>query len=395
VAGAHPALQTELLKPAEDAGGAKRPPIWLAAYSLVLAIWLFGLYLPLFFGGFPNLIDSLDFSYYYAAAQIGLQHGWSHIYDLDFQRQVFYQLHPAGDVFDWRRYFVSPPPVAWLVAPLTLLPIIPAFWTFALLSAAAFAVSGWMVTPGSGLAKLALFLTAACIYPVLIAIQTGQVTPLIAVAVMLAWWLVRRGMHVVAGIALVLVVLKPQVALLVLPALLLAGKRRLFVVWASGAVALAAGSVVSLGSQGLEQLRSVLSLEQRQSGNLVWTLADLFGPGAVAVALQVACAVLALFAAWRHRRNLELVFVAGILGSLLAAPYHNPSDFAMLAPAAWLYVRAGMPAWHWAWLALGLLGTYLAAGFGPALVLVFTLGWLGLLLANFPGRRREPVPQLQ
>ena len=373
----------------------KRPPIWLAAYTLVLVIWLFGLYLPLFFGGFPGLIDSLDFSYYFAAAQIGLQHGWSHIYDLDFQRQVFYQLHPAGDVFDWRRYFVSPPPVAWLVSPFTLLPIVPAFWTFAMLSAAAFGVCGWVTTPGRGLAKIALFLTAACVYPVLIAIQTGQVTPLIAAAVMLAWWLVRLGRHVVAGIVLVLLVLKPQVALLVLPALLLAGERRLFVVWVAGAAALAALSAISLGSQGLDQLRSALSLEQGQSGNLVWTLADLFGPGPVALALQVASALLAFVAAWRHRRSLELVMVAGILGTLLAAPYHNPSDFVMLAPAVWLYVRAGMPAWHWAWLAVGLLATYLAAGFGPALVLVFTLGWLGLLVANFPERRREPALQVQ
>jgi hypothetical protein len=115
----------------------------------------------------------------------------------------------------------------------------------------------------------------------------------------------------------------------------------------------------------------------------------------VAVALQLASAVLAFVAAWRHRRSLELVTVAGILGSLLAAPYHNPSDYAMLAPAAWLYVRAGMPSWHWVWLAVGLLGTYLAAGFGPVLVLVFTLGWLGLLVANFPERRPEPALQVQ
>ena len=395
MAGAHAALQTELLKPAAEGGRAKRPPIWLAAFTLVLVIWLFGLYLPLFFGGFPGLIDSLDFSYYYAAAQIGMQHGWSHIYDLELQRQVFYQLHPADDVFDWRRYFVSPPPVAWVVAPLALMPIAPAFWTFAMLSAASFAICGWVTTPGRGLAKVTLFLTAASVYPVLIAIQTGQVTPLIAAAVMLAWWLLRRNMHLPAGIVLVLLVLKPQVALLVVPFLLIAGERRLFVVWIAGAALVASVSALSLGPSGLGDLRNALSLEQGQSGNLVWTLADFFGPGAVAVALQVACAALALVAAWRHRRNLELVFVAGILGTLLAAPYHNPSDFAMLAPAAWLYVRAGMPTWHWVWLAIGLIGAYLAAGFGPVLVLIFTLGWLGLLVANFPERRFKPALQAQ
>lgn len=383
MAGAHPALPPKLLSPV-NAGWVKRPPLWLAAYTLVLFIWLFGLYLPLFFASFPKPIDSLDFSYYYAGARIGLEHGWSHLYDLDLQRQLFYQLHPSGSVFDWREYFVSPPPVAWLVTPLSLLPLVPAFWTFAALSAVAFCVCGWLAVPGQGLAKLALFLTAACTYPVLIAIQTGQVTPLIAAATLLTWWLARRGMHVAAGLVLVALVLKPQVGILIAPAILLAGERRLFVTWVAGAGALAALSVLTVGGHGLDQLRTALSLEQGKSANLVWTLAGVFGSGSLSVALELACGLLAGVAAWRHRRSLELVMVAGILGTLLAAPYHNPSDFAILAPAVWLYIRAGLPVWHWAWLGVGLLGTYLAAGFGPVLVLVFVLGWLGLLVAAAP-----------
>ncbi len=369
---------------------AKLPPLWLAVYSLALAIWLAGLYLPLFFASFPHPIDSLDFSYYYAAARIGLDHGWSHIYDLDLQRQLFYQLHPAGDVFDWRRYFVSVPPVAWLVTPFSLFPIVPAFWAFTSLSAVAFVVCGWLAAPGRGLAKVALFLTAACTYPVLIAIQTGQVTPLIAAATLLAWWLARRGMQVAAGIALVAVVLKPQVAILVAPAMLIAGQRRLFVTWLVGAAVLAALSVATLGGHGLDALRGVLSAEEGRPANLVWTLAGLVGPGTAAIVMEVGCAALAFWAAWRARGSLELAMVAGIVGSLLAAPYHNPSNFAILAPATWLYVRAGIPVWHWAWLALGLLATYLAAGFGPYMVLVFTLGWLALLIAH-SGRTDDPV----
>jgi hypothetical protein len=360
----------------------RRPPIWLAAYLLVLLIWLLGLYLPLFFGGFPGLIDSLDFSYYYAAARIGLEHGWSHIYDLQLQQQVFAQLHPY-DVFDWRRYFVSPPPVAWLVAPLTLLPLAPAFWIFAGISATAFAATGWLVTPGRGIARLALFLTVACTYPVLIAIQTGQVTPLIAAATVFAWWLASRGRDVIAGLVLVLVVLKPQVAILVPVALLIAGRRRLFVTWLVGAGALALASAASLGGFGLEQLRADLSLEQGQGTNLAWTLADLFGIGPPAVAVGLVCAALALLVSYRHRHNgLEVVVVAAILGTLLLSPYHNPSDFAILAPAALLYFRSGVPAWQWVWFAAGLLGTYIAAGSGPGLLLVFTLGWLGLLVVG-------------
>ncbi len=365
-----------------------KPPLWLAVYSVVLAIWLAGLYLPLFFAGFPHLIDSLDFSYYYAGAQIGVQHGWSHVYDLDLQRQVFYRLHPASDVFDWRRYFVSPPPVAWLVAPFTWFALVPAFWTFTSLSAVAFVASGWPAVPGRGLARVALFLSAACTYPVLIAIQTGQVTPLIAAAVLMAWWLARRGMQVAAGLVLVLVVLKPQAAILVAPALLMAGQRRLFVTWAVASAVLAVVSVATLGEHGLNALRGALSLEQGRTANLVWTLAGLVGDGPLAIALEAVCGALALAAAWRHRRSLELAAVAGVVGSLVAFPYHNPSDFALIAPAAWLYVRAGIPVWHWAWLALGLLATYLAAGFGPYLLVVFTLGWLVLLVTR-PGRHLQ------
>ena len=366
----------------------RRPPIWLAAYTVVLVIWLVGLYLPLFFSAFPHPIDSLDFSNYYAAARIGLEHGWSRIYDLGLQQQVFYQLHPANDVFDWRRYFVSPPPVAWLVAPLTLLPLVPAFWTFAGLSAVAFGAAGWLAVPGRGIGRVALFLTAACVFPVLIAIQTGQVTPLIAAATVLAWWLARRGHQVLAGLVLVLLVLKPQVAILVPAAMLIAGQRRLFVTWLAGAGAITLVSVASLGGQGLEQLRADLSLEQGQAANLAWTLAGLFGSGPMALGLGLVCGGIALLVAWWHRRRgLELVMVAGILGTLLAAPYHNPSDFAILAPAAWLYLRSGVRVWHHAWLVVGLLATYLAAGFGPGLLLVFTLGWLGLLVADTQTRQ--------
>jgi alpha-1,2-mannosyltransferase len=371
---------------------AKRPPIWLAAYLLVLVIWLVGLYLPLYFGAFPQPIDSLDFSYYYGAAHIGLEHGWSHIYDLALQQQVFFQLHPAADVFDWRRYFVSPPPVAWLVAPLTLLPLVPAFWIFAGLSAVAFAVAGWVVTPGHGIGRLALFLTAACVYPVLIAIQTGQVTPLIAAATVLGWWLASRGRDELAGLVLVVLVLKPQVAILVPVALLIAGRRRIFVTWVAGAAAITLASVASLGGQGLDQLRAALSVEQGQTANLAWTLAGLFGAGPVAVGLGLVGGGIALALAYVYRRrSLEMVIVAGILGTLLAAPYHNPSDFTILAPAAWLYLRTRVPLWHWAWMVVGLVATYLAAGSGPGLLLVFILGWLGLLVVGSLTRQTAEV----
>lgn len=386
MAGSDAPLPEELLN--------RRPPIWLAAYTVVLVIWLLGLYLPLFFAAFPRTIDPLDFSNYYAGARIGMDHGWNRIYDLSLQQQLFVQLHPSSDVFDWRVYFVSPPPVAWLVAPFAVLPLVPAFWIFAGLSAAAFGAAGWLAVPGGGIGRVALFLTAACTFPVLIAIQTGQVVPLIAAATVLAWWLASRDRDVLAGLVLVAVVLKPQVAVLVPIALLVAGRRRLFLAWLVGAALLTLAAIASLGGPGLEQLRAELTVEQGQGANLAWTLAGLFGAGPLTLGLELACGGAALVIAYRiRRRGLELVVVAGILGTLMAGPYHNPSDFAILAPAAWLYLRGQVPAWHWAWLVFGLLATYLAAGFGPTLLQIFALGWLALLGVE-AGRRRQPSGDL-
>jgi len=288
---------------------------------------------------------------------------------------------------------VSPPPVAWIVAPLTLAPLVPAFWTFAAISAVAFGAAGWLAVPGRGIGRLALFLTAACVFPVLISIQTGQVVPLVAAAAVAGWWLARRGRETLAGLVMVLLVLKPQVAILVPVAMLVAGRRRLFASWFAAAAVVTLVSVISLGGQGLDQLRNDLSLEQGQPANLAWTLAGLFGTGPATAAVGLACGAVALGVAWwQRRRGLELVVVAGILGTLLAAPYHNPSDFAVLAPAAWLYLRATVPVTHWAWLAFGLLATYLAAGFGPGLLLVFTLGWLLLMVAGALSRQPAAIP---
>ena len=55
-----------------------------------------------------------DFDYYYQAAQIGLAHGWSHIYDVGLQRAFYDTLAIPNDQFHWARMFVSLPPMAWI-----------------------------------------------------------------------------------------------------------------------------------------------------------------------------------------------------------------------------------------------------------------------------------------
>ena len=355
-----------------------RPPVWLVAAALVLGLWLALIYLPLFFGHFPRTIDALDFGLYYVGAKVGLHDGWSHIYDLGRQREFFLQARP-GDVFDWRRYFVSPPPAAWLVVPLAVLPLDLAFWIWSGVGAAAFLALGWLAAPARGLARIVVVAAGATLYPVLLAVQNGNLALLMGAACLLGWVLLVRGHRTLAGLALALLAIKPQVAVLVPVALLVAGEVRVGVVAIAAMSVLAAVSLATLGADGAAQLRSDLAQESGRAANLLWTL-RLVAPAPLAAILQAAALVAALLAAWRARARpaaVETAFAAGIAGTLLAAPYHNATDFLALVPAAWLLLRSGGRL-RWAWAGFGVLACYAAAALGPWPVLLFAAGLLAL-----------------
>src|ERR1700730_12968270 len=62
-----------------------------------------------------------DLSFYYAAARIGVTHGWPSIYHLHLQQESLDSLGSKIQVAELARH-ISPPPVAWVALPLTLLP---------------------------------------------------------------------------------------------------------------------------------------------------------------------------------------------------------------------------------------------------------------------------------
>jgi len=59
-----------------------------------------------------------DFRLAYAAATVGINSGYSHLYDLAAQKSAIESL---GSGFN-PQPFISPPPLAWLVTPLIVLP---------------------------------------------------------------------------------------------------------------------------------------------------------------------------------------------------------------------------------------------------------------------------------
>ncbi|MGH7902818.1 MAG: glycosyltransferase family 87 protein [Candidatus Dormibacteraceae bacterium] len=365
--------------------------------------WLTLIDLRYSFGDFPKAPDPNDFSLYYDGARIGLVHGWSHIYDLAFQRVQFIATHAPGDEFSWKTLYVTPPPVAWLVAPLARLPLTVAYDIWVLLNAALYAVAGWLAIPGNRLRKLAILLVGATAYPVLYALKMGQIVPLAAGSVILAWSLLKRDRQVAAGLVLLAVLLKPQVAILCPLILIFTGHRRALVAWTLGALGLAVASALTLGSAGLAQYAAALGVESPHLGNQTYTLAALLGAGPLARTVELACGGVALVAAWRHRRSLELALVAGLLGSYLASPYHHDSDLFALVVAAWLYLGSEAPRWQWAGAAALLVTMIGLPHLGPAPVLLLATLWLLTILVRSrqprvpdpPGRRVKGAGRLQ
>jgi hypothetical protein len=308
----------------------------------------------------------IDFHTYEAAARVALQNGWSHLYD---QAAVAAEQKRLA-VDQVAQPFLSTPPVAWLAAALSPLPYMTAYYVWAAVTFAANALAlAWSAT-SRGLVRWIAILAAIAPWWVLHAVHLGQVVPLVAAGVVVGWRLLREKRDVAAGLALSLVLLKPNTAFIVPLALLAAGRYRAFATWSVAGAFLAAVSLLTMGIDGVSAYLSQLA-SPLPGGASSLTLEGALGvSGAVALALRVLIVGIALVAAFRLRSSSGLVIATGILGSLLTAPYLHGSDLCLLSAAAWI-VWEERPALPWrAPLALGWLAASPfadAGGLGPGL----------------------------
>lgn len=361
----------------------------LAALMGGAAFWWFLLGdLPLWFYWFPRVPDLDDFTLYFAAARLGLEHGWSHIYDYQLQATEFARLHSAAQSFDWRSFYITPPPMAWLVAPLTVLPHPVAFYVWAGLLLAAYLWVGVAALSGALVSRLAVVLLGLTTFPVLSSLRFGNAAMLVTLAVVGSWLCLRQERRYWAGVLLTMLFLKPQTAYLVPVAIALCGEWKPVAVTALGISVLTLASIASLGPAGLTQWRELSGQEPAHLQNQVWTAAVLVGPGTQALVLEGLVAALVVLVALLSRgRSLELAIAAGLAGSLLAAPYHNAADGMVLVGAAWVYLARRPPPWHLAFLAFGVITAFLVPPSGARPLMLFTAGWLLLMLREAWGSR--------
>src|SRR5438270_4898630 len=294
---------------------------------------------------------SIDFHAYAAAARVGEQSGWAHIYDQGLVKATESQLVPHQSTLR----FISPPPVAWLAAVLTPLPYWLAYgvWAALMFSTLAFALA-WS-TSYQGLTRLVAVGVAIVPWWVLHSLYVGQVVPLIAASVLIAWRLLRKDRDVAAGIVLSVTVLKPQAAALAPLALLAAGRYRAFGAWVAAAVTVAGTSLLTLGPHGLAEYRASLDLLPARSSDL--TFGGAFGLTGAGVAVPSALiAIAALVTARRVRSAPGIAISIGVVASLLATPYLYENDLCLLGAAGWiLWEERPTPFWRASLLAIWIL----------------------------------------
>jgi hypothetical protein len=311
-----------------------------------------------------------DFTFWYAAARLGLTHGWSRLFDLQLQQEQLDALGSNIHVAQLARY-VSPPPLAWLAVPFTLLPFRLAYALWSLLLVLALAITWWLAAPGRGRSRVLHLVGAVGWLPVLFGLQLGQPALLVAAGVAACYALLLRQREMLAGMALGVLVFKPQLALLVPPALLVTGRWRAFTGATLVIGLLAVVSVVALGPSGLSTFEQRLSFASTIAENQSQTLAPLIGNLQVTRVIQLLIAAWTLGLAYRLRaRGPELPIVVALVGGLAASPYIHYGDLTMLGLAGWLYLRGPRHRWGWVYvLALVIAGEgFPIWGAGPVLV---------------------------
>lgn len=348
------------------------------AWFLVMTIAFTGYWI--FIPVFKDPLDQ-DTIFIYVAVRIGLEHGWSHIYSIDLQRQYYAMLRP-GALFDDLARYLHPPPLAWLYTPLTFLPPPVGFWTAMVIQCGLLIASWYMIAPGAGwgMPRILYLLGALAWYPVLYQLRVGQPVMIVVFAVAACWRLADSGRPWLAGVVLALAVVKPQVTLLVAPCLLVAGYWRVAAGWAAAAGILAIVSLAMLGSGGVKDYLALLDFARHIVFNRYITLAYIFPDPTASTIAEVVVEILTLVAAFRIRgAPLARVMALGVVGSMLSIPYDHLHDFAVLVPAALLFLRTDPPTWQRAWLLVVWISLELLWPITPLPLLVAQAVWLGMI----------------
>ena len=245
--------------------------------------------------------------------------------------------------------YVNPPLVAFLLQPLSALPLRTglAVLMLVLLGVLAFAARLFVrLLPRDWPASLRLLLVAASLVslPAATALGLAQWAPVLLLAALGALALLR-GAHprpVLAGVLLAVLLIKPQTVWLVLPALVAAGAWRVLGGFALGAAGWGLTGLLLVGwDQMLQWPRLVLARqvdEAHRTAGIPGVVTSIAGGDRAAFVAAVVLAGLALvglaLASRRLRGRPDVAVALGIALSMVCAPHVFPDDLMLLGATA-------------------------------------------------------------
>lgn len=278
-----------------------------------------------------------DFRLYYAGAEVGLRYGWSHIYDVKLDQAAVAALWPVGPWYA----LLSPAPITWLVAPLTVLGYPAAYWAWVALSLAILGAALWYARPRQHSAAL-YFIWWAALGPLWFSAYEGQVTILAAAGLLAGWRLLETRRDFLGGAIMAVALFKPYLVLLLPVALLVSGRLRALLGFTAVAAVAGVGMLVTLHPDGIQGYLGTL-LAPQAAGDTAATLRSVLGGNPAVLAIQTG-AVIAVIAVAVHARRTRVawpVVVAALLASFLLATYWHPQDYLVLNAAAAIMLAAG------------------------------------------------------
>lgn len=327
-----------------------------------------------------DILDN-DLTLIFMGARIGMEQGWSHIYSLTAQQDLFTQLRPHAAFSDGQR-FISPPPYAWLLLPLLGLGAAGAVYLWLAVSVLALVAAWWIAAPGQGRMRWLWLLGALAWYPPLYSLALAQPDMLLVLVLAAVWKLTQAGRPFLAGLVLGLCVIKPQLTLLVPLVLLVAGRWKIAAGWAATASTLALASLLLIGGQGLNDYLNLLGDARHVTNNRYFTLAYLLGPDLLSDFAQGAIVAITVAGAYANRHAGDNRLLAlGLVATALGATYWHLQDFTILVLAAWLYWSDHPPAWQRWWLLVVAIAGEFAWPLTPLAILVGVGVWFVFLVA--------------
>ena len=375
-----------------DAAGLNRQVLVLTGAAILVAAAVANLV----FGGQldGHLMYRGDFQTYYVGAKVGLRDGWAHLFDEGLQRPLWAVAFGARAPFI---PYLNTPPQAWLVAPLAFLPFPAAYaiWVAAMMTATG--ATAWMLAPSTRRGLGVTLLAAMALWILAYSLASGQNAVIGALAIVLCWRLLVAGRPGLAGVALALILVRPNATFMVPLALLVAGRRRLFAGWLLTSLVAGAAVLLSLGPAGVRQFLELGSeIRRTHPGAVTMTVVHLLGDGPSGIVVSLALAAAAMGVAWwSGPQRPPVAIAAGVLASVFLTPYIHIQDFLTLLAAAAIRARSTKRGSFGLVLAALLLAAPPGSLFGAAwaaVLLVVEVGWLGWLAwPSISRSRRSPT----